>query len=309
MRQSIDITNGHLHLILHWKSPYIHYMKHFVAYILACQLICCVPAIAQKDATPKGKLFIIGGGDRPPSLMKSLLAVAAMRPTDYVVVLPMSSESPDTSYHYFKTDLEPVCNNLIVNFNFTKEKVNNKNWLDSLEKAKLIFITGGDQDRFMNIVLNTPVQKAIYKAYQNGATIAGTSAGAAVMSKDMITGNELTDTTYRPTFRKIHHNNIEIKEGLGLLTSAIIDQHFIVRSRYNRLLSALAKYPSYSCIGIDEETAIIVYRNKVKVTGQSQVIVLRKPEQLKISAVGLIKLKDIQFSIYTDGDEFVIDKP
>jgi cyanophycinase len=152
------------------------------------------------------------------------------------------------------------------------------------------------------------VYKAIHTAYANGAMIAGTSAGAAVMSRYMITGNELTDTTYRSTFRKVVYNNIEIKEGLGLLTTTIIDQHFIVRSRYNRLLSALARYPSYSCIGIDEATAIIVQGNKIKVAGESQVVVIQNPQQLKMTSTGLIKLKDIQFSIYTNGDEFFINQ-
>lgn len=257
--------------------------------------------------SPKGKLFIIGGGDRPPALMRSLVAEAGMRPNDYVIVLPMSSEYPDTSYYYFKADIESICKNAIINFNFTSEKVNNKNWLDSLEKAKLIFITGGDQDRFMKAVINTPVYKAIHKAYTNGATIGGTSAGAAVMSEHMITGNELTDTVYRSTFRKVQDKNIEIKPGLGLLTAAVIDQHFIVRSRYNRLLSALAKFPTLACIGIDEATAIIVHANKVKVTGESQVVVMQQPTELKITDGGLIKLKDIQFSIYTDGDEFLLN--
>ena len=192
----------------------------------------------------------------------------------------------------------------VVNFNFTKEKINNKNWLDSLQKAKLIFITGGDQDRFMSAVLNTPVYDAIHKAYQNGATIAGTSAGAAVMSKYMITGRELKDTVYHSTFAKIEDKNIEIKPGLGLLTNAVIDQHFVARSRYNRLLSAIARYPLLTCIGIDEATAIIVQQNKVRVSGQSQVIVMRKPEGLAITPGGLIKWEDIHFSIYTDGDEF-----
>ena len=238
--------------------------------------------------------------------MKSLVTTAEFRVKDYVVVLPMSSEEPDTAFYYFKSDLKKVCPNLIVNFNFTKATINNKSWLDSLENARLVFITGGDQVRFMNVVLNTPVHQAIRIAYNNGATIAGTSAGAAVMSRYMITGNELTDTSYHATFRKVQNNNIEIKEGLGLLTSAVIDQHFITRSRYNRLLSVLARFPSLYCIGIDEATAIIIRDNKVKVTGESQVIVMRKPEQLIVTSTGLIKWKDIQFSIYTSGDEFTI---
>src|SRR6476659_4713664 len=118
----------------------------------------------------------------------------------------------------------------------------------------------------MNVVLNTPIQAAIQKAYHDGATVAGTSAGAAMMSYYMLTGNQLLgDTTYESTFPKLWNNNIEIKEGLGLLDSAIIDQHFIARSRYNRMLTAIAKYPTLPCIGIDEGTAIIVHGNNVKV--------------------------------------------
>ena len=281
-------------------------MKRYIVPLLS--LFFFIPGIQAQSNQPKGKLFIIGGGDRPHALMQSLLSTADMRANDYVIVLPMSSEYPDTSYYYFKADLEPICSNAIINFNFTSEKVNNTNWLDSLEKAKLIFITGGDQDRFMKAVINTPVYKAIHNAYANGATIAGTSAGAAVMSEHMITGSELTDTVYRSTFRKVQDKNIEIKPGLGLLKTAVVDQHFIVRSRYNRLLSALAKYPALACIGIDEATAIIVHGNKVKVTGESQVVVMQQPTGLKITNDGLIKLKDIQFSIYTNGDEFQIGR-
>jgi cyanophycinase len=276
------------------------------AVLLAFLLFPCLLPAQKATALPKGKLFIIGGGDRPPSLIQSLVKTAELKEKDYVIVLPMSSASPDTSYTYFKADLTPACTNPIINYNFTSNKTSYTPWLDSLKKAKLIFITGGDQDRFMNAVLNTPVTEAIHTAYKNGATIAGTSAGAAVMSEHMITGAELTDTTYRATFRKIWDKNIEFKEGLGLLTTAIIDQHFIVRSRYNRLLSALAAFPSFDCIGIDEETAIIVQGNKITVTGESQVVVFRKPVSLRIASQKLIKVKDILFSIYTAGDEFLL---
>lgn len=285
-------------------------MKQFLLVLLIGNLFYFLPVSAQtKPVVANGKLFIIGGGDRGAELMNALVATAALGPKDYVVVLPMSSEEPDTSYYYFKEDLQPVCTNAIVNFNFTNEKVNDKRWLDSLQNARLIFITGGDQQRFMKIVLHTPVYTAIHKAFANGATIAGTSAGAAVMSEKMITGNELTDTVYRATFKKIHDNNIEIQEGLGLLKNAVIDQHFIVRSRYNRLFSALAKYPNYACIGIDEATAIIVQGNKISVAGESQVVLIQKPADIKITAAGLIKMKNVQLSMYTAGDTFFINQP
>lgn len=282
-------------------------MKYIALFLLTCLGFSVIPVTAQtKNTLPKGKLFIIGGGDRSRQLMQTLANTARLAPTDYIVVLPMSGSEPDTSFYYFKEDFQPVCNNNIVMLNFTKEKVNNKSWLDSVKNAKLIFITGGDQERFMNIVLNTPVYKAIHTAYNNGSTIAGTSAGAAVMSEKMITGKELTDTNYNATFKKIHSNNIHIAKGLGLLNNAVIDQHFIVRSRYNRLLSAIASFPGYACIGIDEATAIIVQGNKITVTGESQVVLIQKPAGLKVTPTGLIKMKSVQFSMFTAGDSFLI---
>ncbi|HYT46500.1 MAG TPA: hypothetical protein VEP90_29500, partial [Methylomirabilota bacterium] len=72
------------------KVSYIQCMKYLPVLIIICFLFLPGSAAAQKKPLlPKGKLFIIGGGDRPPSLMKCLLVTAAMGPKDYVVVLPM----------------------------------------------------------------------------------------------------------------------------------------------------------------------------------------------------------------------------
>lgn len=275
--------------------------------LFICIAILLYGTVAGQKTKPKGSLFIIGGGHRSPELMQTLLKTAKLSPKDYIVVLPMSSAETDTAYYYTKISLDTLCSNTIANLNFTSERVNDKVWLDSLRHAKLIYITGGDQSRFMKAVLNTPVFEAIHQAYANGATIGGTSAGAAVMSKHMITGNELIrDTSYSSTYKKIWDNNMELEPGLGLLESVIIDQHFIYRSRYNRLLSAIAEFPTYHCIGIDEATAIIVQGNKVTVAGESQVVLITRPSQLKITDKGLVKFKDIEFGIYTAGDEFLI---
>lgn len=264
-------------------------------------LLLCLHVFSQ----PKGNLFIIGGGHKSDELMHQLMATAQLTSKDYIAILPMATEEPDTAYFYIKQDFEKVCNNKVISFNFTKDDVNKTSWLDSVQQAKLIFITGGDQSRFMNIVLHTPVQTAIQQAYKNGSTIAGTSAGAAMMSHYMITGNQLLgDTSYESTFPKLWNNNIEITEGLSLLDSAIIDMHFITRSRYNRLLTAIAKYPTLPCIGIDEGTAIIVHGNNIKVAGASQVIVFSKPEHIQVTNKGYIKFDDVKMSIYTDGDAF-----
>lgn len=256
---------------------------------------------------PKGKLFIIGGGDRSDDLMKQVISVSNLTKKDYIVVLPMSSEEPDSSFIFFKTQMIKLTTNPIVMLNFNKETAQNKTLTDSLQKAKLIFISGGDQTRFMNIVQNTPIKTAIKKAYENGSTISGTSAGAAVMSEKMITGNQKLQKEYSGTFDNIRYDNLETSEGLGLIKTAIIDQHFLKRNRYNRLLTALVEFPNLTGIGIDEATAIIVRNNQVEVAGDSEVIVLRNPKGiLKAKNNNLISIESLQMSIYTPGQKFNI---
>ena len=146
-------------------------------------LVFCFDSNCQNNLQTKGKLFIIGGGMRSSAVILKMIETANLSKTDHIVILPMASEEPDSSYYYIKTQLEKFCNNIIANLNFTPDKINDQQWLDSLKNAKLIFIAGGDQSRFMKLVLKSPVHNAIYVAYERGSTVAGTSAGAAVMSK------------------------------------------------------------------------------------------------------------------------------
>jgi cyanophycinase len=282
-------------------------MKYlFIKPLLTCALaFTSLLAFAQQGAAAKGSLFIIGGGDKSPELIQELIKTADMKSKDYVVVLPMSSGFPERSFEAIQQELSVATRNHIACFNFDASKVNDQKWLDSLTGARLIYITGGDQNRFMKVVLNTPVYKAIHQAYQNGATVAGTSAGAAVMSKYMITGEQLLgDTAYKATFDQLRFGNVEFQEGLGLLDSVIIDQHFVKRSRYNRLISALAAHPGFDCIGIDEGTAIIVKQKKIRVAGESQVLRIANPLKLKVTKSQHLKMEGLQFSLYTAGDTF-----
>lgn len=257
------------------------------------------------NAQNKGNLFIIGGGNRSDDLMKQMLNTADLKAKDYIIVLPMASEIPDSGYKTLAMQLKKLDQHPIRNFNFNKHDVNDKSWIDSLAAAKLIYILGGDQNRFMKSVLNTPIYTALHKACKNGSTIAGTSAGAAVMSKYMITGKQLLDTAYKENFNKLRDKNIEFSPGLGLLENTIIDQHFLKRNRYNRLISALAAHPDLVCVGIDESTAIIVHGNKATVAGEGQVIRLANPVALKNTDKGLLKFSHAEFGVFTAGD--VID--
>ncbi|MDF1548898.1 MAG: Type 1 glutamine amidotransferase-like domain-containing protein, partial [Bacteroidales bacterium] len=155
--------------------------------------------------------------------------------------------------------------------------------------------------------LNSPVYDAIHQAFKNGALIAGTSAGAAVMSKKMITGNEIKHPEYTGNFRTIESNNIEIKEGLGLNRSIIVDQHFVKRMRMNRLIATCLENPMETCIGIDESTAILIEGDKATVYGESQVIVLKHTTAETKIMDGLLGGEKMELNVYLPGDSFKIE--
>jgi cyanophycinase len=216
----------------------------------------------------------------------------------------MSSGEPDTAAFYAIkqfTDLG-LAPSKFSRYNFRKGEYPEAA-VDSLRNARLIYITGGDQNRFMEVVANSPVYDAIHEAYQSGATIAGTSAGAAVMSKKMITGNEQRHPEYTGNFRTIESNNMEIAEGLGLLHTTIIDQHFIWRMRMNRLITVVLDHPGQIGIGIDESTAILVENgNLATVFGGYQVITLRHRSGHTTVQDSLLGGRGLELNVLLPGD-------
>jgi cyanophycinase len=256
----------------------------------------------QKMTTP-GKLFIIGGGSRPPEMVQRIIDESGIRKGGYGIILPMSSAS-DSAVYWAALQFREVGIENLYGLAFKKDEAANNLKIDSIRVAKLIYITGGDQNRFMEVVAGTAIEKAIHDAFNNGALIAGTSAGAAVMSRVMITGNELKHPEYTSTFKNIEPFNIETKPGLGLINDVIIDQHFVRRSRHNRLISAVIEFPDHVGIGIDESTAILVTGKNVEVVGESQVLVLSNPRKSKIIAGNKLGAKDLRLSIYLPGEKF-----
>ncbi len=274
-------------------------MKQFI-YML-CLLFVSTAILAQ------GKLFIIGGGKRPASMINTLIDEADVRNDGYAVVLPMSSSNTEDAMLYGKKQFVDNGIAKVTAFNFVKDQKPDPVLLDSLRKASLIYISGGSQSRFMGVVRGTEIEKAIWDCYRNGGTIAGTSAGAAVMSEKMITGNQMGYPDADGGFRVIEAGNTETVEGLGFLKNAIIDQHFVKRSRFNRLITLSIENPSLKCIGIDESTAILVTGNKARVVGESQVIVFDGSKGKKLENGSKLGMKNLGLSIYLNGQEFSLN--
>lgn len=254
----------------------------------------------------KGSLFIIGGGDRPDSLMQRMLHEVDWQGRGaYIAVLTMSSSEPDTAYHYTAPQLSELSQHRTVHFNLGLADMVNRSRLDSLRNAAAIYITGGDQSRFMDVVGGNPIGEAIVEAYINGAVIGGSSAGAAVMSDVMITGDQKFSAEYSSTYDKLWAENGVYAQGLGLVSGAVIDQHFVVRSRYNRLLSAQADHPGLMGLGIDESTALLIQNGKAEVCGASQVVVFY-PAQERSQRFHSVGLKGLNVDVLLAGERIAL---
>lgn len=151
---------------------------------------------------------------------------------------------------------------------------------EDILRADGLFMSGGDQSRLMAAIWETPVLGAMHQAFHfRGCCIGGTSAGAAVMSRHMISQGR---ALLRP--RK---EAIDTDIGLGLLPSAVVDQHFSERRRLARLLSALAERPDLLGVGIDEDTALVVERGQaIEVIGNG-VVTLVDPSQVRTNVDSL----------------------
>lgn len=277
----------------------------------SCRLMICIylsgafifgqPLYAQTP--PRGTLFIIGGGDISDTLRREMLSVAGWKAGDYVAAVTLASRW-DSSYYSINEAFQKFTG--VPCIRVDSMTIHQAATLDSLRKARLIYLGGGDQALFMQHIAGTPVRAILQQAYRSGATIAGTSAGASVMSRMMVTGNSNRDSVSSTALKGIWSGSVEYAEGLCLLDSVIIDQHFVVRSRYNRLLASMMDYPRYQGVGINESTAIIVRGREARVTGASQVVVLEKPERVRRLPDGNLGAHQIRLSVYLPGDRFRI---
>jgi cyanophycinase len=122
--------------------------------------------------------------------------------------------------------------------------------LDLLEFASGLFITGGNQLRISAALGGTAIADAIRRRHAEGMVVAGTSAGAAVLSEHMIS---MGDSGAAPRRRLV-----QMAKGLGLAPDLVIDQHFRQRDRLGRLATALSYNPGPLGMGVDEDTAALI---------------------------------------------------
>lgn len=228
------------------------------------------------------RLILIGGGERPPAVLAKFAELSGGE-KGKILVITWASGEPQESFEAFKRDVEKVSK---INLerapyaplgNYSKAQ-----FLNQLRTANGVFFTGGDQNRVMEVLKDESLLKALREKYDAGVVFGGTSAGAAIMSNIMITGEG--------DFTVIDGAKVGTKDGLGLLPDLIVDQHFIKRQRQNRLIGLILQNPQFLGVGIDEDTALFVWDNRFgEVFGKSQVMIFEARKNAGEMRIFLLK--------------------
>jgi cyanophycinase len=209
---------------------------------------------ANSPATNPGLLIAVGGAEdktRERVILRHFLEAAGGSDAN-IVVLATASEMPETGERYADLFYKLHADSVEVLRVDTRDHAleASREAFDLLEYATGLFLTGGSQLKFSSALGGTELAEVIRRRHAAGMVVAGTSAGAAVLSEHMIA---LGDSGGTPRRRLVH-----MAPGLGLAPNLVIDQHFRRRDRLGRLLTALSYNPGPLGVGIDEDTAAII---------------------------------------------------
>jgi cyanophycinase len=282
----------------------LHNRRQLLSLLLGSALL---PISCAAQPSRHGHLVIIGGAeDRQQDrvILRRFLSLSGGN-NARIKFITAASGFPDASWASYQAvfaDLGATDCELVPLL--TRDDASNPEVIRQLAEADGIFMTGGDQNRLMECLWESPAAKAMHRAFHlKGACIAGTSAGAAVMSRQM-----LAQGSVKPNPEK---DLVQMDIGLGFIANAIIDQHFSQRQRLSRLLSALAQRPDLLGVGIDEDTALVIERGQsIEVVGRGAVTLV-DPRKMQsnfdlISSEEKLEMLGLQLHLLPAGHRYVV---
>ena len=219
---------------------------------------------------PSGTLFAIGGAEaklRRRTVLRTFVEAAGGADARIVVIPTASSLGAEVVEVYQAVFTALGVGDVVAVRPESRAAAQSPELVGAVDRASGVFMTGGNQLKLTAVITGTRLGDAIHAAYQRGAAVGGTSAGASILADHMIAFGAGGST---PKQRMS-----QLAVGLGLLRGVVIDQHFQQRNRYGRLMSLVAQSPSLLGIGVDEDTAAVVREQRLlTVVGRGSVTIV-----------------------------------
>lgn len=236
---------------------------------------------------PKGLLIPIGGledriNDR---LILSTIVSLIKKKTKIIEVITTATEYPkEVAKCYFKAFKNE--NNTVKSMHITSlEEANDDKYVKRITEADIVFLTGGSQLRIASILGGSSIEKEIIRKYQEeNFIIAGTSAGASVMSETMIYRGKSEEALNRDT--------INMSPGMGLIDNVIFDTHVVERGRFTRLMQMVIMNTKNKGIGLGEDAALVIKDGNILQAIGNGITVIMDGQHLKHTNVAIIASKE-----------------
>ncbi len=225
-----------------------------------------------------------------------------------IVVIPTASSIPkEVSSSYVAAFDKLGCYNVEVMDIRTRKESEHKANMKLIEQADCIMFSGGDQSKITSKIGGTRIHTIMKERFKSEEiVIAGTSAGAMCMSKEMITGGRSQESLFKGT--------VGMSKGMDFIPNLIIDSHFIKRGRFGRLAESVAIYPSIIGVGLAEDTGLVIKNSETfEIIGSGMVIIFDprnlKHNNEKVLEIGTpMSLVNLKVHVLTNGDRFNITK-
>ena len=250
----------------------------------------------------RGPLIAIGGHEDKDGERLILKEVARRLDGGDLVVATVASHQPDGYFESYVKAFEDLgvgrLRELYIN---ERGESSDADKLAVFEGAAGVFFTGGDQLRISSHIGDTPIEARVRDLHRRGGLIAGTSAGASMMSETMLVRGSSAESN--------RIGDLHMAPGLALVRDAVIDQHFAERGRIGRLLGAVAHNPRVLGIGLDEDTAVVVERDGFGVIGRGAVYVVdgegvTHSNVAEAAQDSVLSVYDVRLHVLSHGDGF-----
>jgi cyanophycinase len=219
--------------------------------------------------SPIGKLLLIGGGEDKEgdcTLLKEFVRLSKGARARIVVMTVATEHPKESGAEYRKVFKKLGVDDVSVVDVAQREDAQAPEGIEAIKRATGIFFTGGDQLHITALLGATEMDAAIRRRCEKGAVLAGTSAGAAMMSNSMFIRGR---SEVNPRF-----GSVDLGPGMDFIRGVLIDTHFSQRGRMGRMMAAVAHYPQDIGLGIDENTAMVIEEEKFEVVGEGAVTVV-----------------------------------
>jgi len=253
---------------------------------------------------PKGILIIIGGAVDKGSfteqnfeadveknlnffekgILNRIIKESLYQQNSQIEVVTTASKIPKkVGAEYIRAFKYLGANNVNVLDIDKREQANDESYLERLQKANIVMFTGGDQLRLTSLLGGTKFHDLLLEKYQNEHfVIAGTSAGAAAASDNMIYQGSSSEALLK--------GEIKVTSGLGLINDVVIDTHFVQRGRIGRLFQTVATNPKVLGIGLGEDTGLVIKENNSMEVVGSGLVILVDGRQIKDTNITQVPL-------------------